>query len=237
MKNQYFGDINDYHKYGLLRLLAKAGNLTTVVCWMRTPDDDRSDGSNTGYLHSPKRWRHYDPELYDHLKELVCRQGVRKIRGIENTDILPRCRFYSEVIPSDKHLRGEYYDRFLNLARGADLLFFDPDNGMEIKSLPLGRKNSDRYLYWNEVTSAFERGHSLLVYQHFAYVKRDPFIQNLAKQFGKAAGIGTVYSFRTPNVVFFLIPHQDKEEMLAESGQAIEKAWRGQIRVEQHEMG
>jgi hypothetical protein len=47
MKNQYFGDINDYHKYGLLRQLGKGGQLTTAVCWMLTPDDGRSDGGHT----------------------------------------------------------------------------------------------------------------------------------------------------------------------------------------------
>lgn len=39
MKNQYFGDINDYRKYGLIRLLTGAGKLKTTVCWMLTPDD------------------------------------------------------------------------------------------------------------------------------------------------------------------------------------------------------
>lgn len=55
MKNQYFGDINDYHKYGLLRLLGGGGELATAVCWMLTPDDGRSDGGHTGYLHAPEK--------------------------------------------------------------------------------------------------------------------------------------------------------------------------------------
>jgi len=37
MKNQYFGDINDYRKYGLLRCFAEAG-LNIGVCWMLTPE-------------------------------------------------------------------------------------------------------------------------------------------------------------------------------------------------------
>jgi len=40
MKNQYFGDINDYRKYGLLRLLTDGGDIRTAVCWMLTPGDD-----------------------------------------------------------------------------------------------------------------------------------------------------------------------------------------------------
>ena len=41
MKNQYFGDVNDYRKYGLLRVLQREANLRCVVAWMLTPDDGR----------------------------------------------------------------------------------------------------------------------------------------------------------------------------------------------------
>jgi len=37
MKNQYFGDINDYRKYGLLRTLT-GGQIKTAVCWMPPRD-------------------------------------------------------------------------------------------------------------------------------------------------------------------------------------------------------
>jgi hypothetical protein len=41
VRNQFFGDINDYHKYGLLRALSGDGDLKVGVCWMLTPDDVR----------------------------------------------------------------------------------------------------------------------------------------------------------------------------------------------------
>ena len=47
MKVQYFGDVNDYRKYVLLRLLAKSGEFKIGVCWMLTPADDRTDGKQT----------------------------------------------------------------------------------------------------------------------------------------------------------------------------------------------
>jgi hypothetical protein len=60
MKNQYFGDVNDYRKYGLIRLLTGRGEISTAVCWMLTPDDDRTDGKFTDYLGSPEKWRRSD---------------------------------------------------------------------------------------------------------------------------------------------------------------------------------
>jgi hypothetical protein len=44
MKNQYFGDENDYKKYGLLRMLAGEVKMKTAVCWMLTPDVEVGDG-------------------------------------------------------------------------------------------------------------------------------------------------------------------------------------------------
>ena len=44
MKNQHFGDISDYRKYGLLRALQSSGDGRLLVAWMLTPDDGSRDG-------------------------------------------------------------------------------------------------------------------------------------------------------------------------------------------------
>jgi hypothetical protein len=67
MKHQYFGDVNDYPKYGLLRGLAGTGDLKIGVCWMMTADNRTKDGRKTGYLSKPDLWRRHDPELFDFL--------------------------------------------------------------------------------------------------------------------------------------------------------------------------
>ena len=56
MKNQYFGDINDYKKYSLLRLLGGQGQIKTAICWVLTEDDNRTDGSKIKYLEQPDKW-------------------------------------------------------------------------------------------------------------------------------------------------------------------------------------
>jgi hypothetical protein len=50
LKNQYFGDINDYRKYGLLRILQSKGNSRLLVAWMLTPDDGSPQGGFRSYL-------------------------------------------------------------------------------------------------------------------------------------------------------------------------------------------
>ena len=68
MKHQYFGDVGDYGKYGLLRYIAKRG-VTIAVNWYLTPDDQSNDGSIRGYLANEKN-RIFDPELFDVLREM-----------------------------------------------------------------------------------------------------------------------------------------------------------------------
>jgi hypothetical protein len=53
VKNQYFGDINDYRKYGLLRVLTNGGEIRTAICWMLTADDGRGDGGFIDCLEQP----------------------------------------------------------------------------------------------------------------------------------------------------------------------------------------
>jgi hypothetical protein len=56
LKNQYFGDVNDYRKYGLLRALSSVTGLPVGVCWLLTMDDGRSDGEFRRYLEEPVRF-------------------------------------------------------------------------------------------------------------------------------------------------------------------------------------
>jgi hypothetical protein len=96
MKNQCFGDLNDYLKYGLLRVIAIDTGMRTSICWMLTPDDSRPDGKETGYLGRPSDFRPYDPPLFDVLKAAVM-TGRRDIgvgesgRILRELRITPKC--------------------------------------------------------------------------------------------------------------------------------------------------
>jgi hypothetical protein len=234
MKNQYFGDINDYRKYGLLRILTNRGELKTAICWMLTPDDGRSDGGRVGYLLQPGRWRELDPLLFDHLSDIVLRRGLRNVSEIENLDILPSCVFLTDIVPDDRESRGAYFQRLMDLARGCDLTFFDPDNGIEVETKQVGRKDSSKYLYWDEIERFWNAGHSLLIYQHFPRVKRASFIAGKARELMRRTGVPEVVSFRTSHVVFFLVPQAERLEFFKERRAEVEGLWGRQIRVANH---
>ena len=70
MKNQYFGDIGDYGKYGLLRRLAKYG-IKIAINWYLTESDGTNDCKSTKYLQKEEESSKYDSELFCILKGML----------------------------------------------------------------------------------------------------------------------------------------------------------------------
>ncbi len=236
MKDQYFGDLNDFKKYGLLRALGGDGRLGTAVCWSLTEDDSRSDGSRINYLREPVAWRAHDPVVFDHLREQVLRKGVRRVRAIERAAVLPNCRFFGEIVRDDACLRDAYFERFFHFAEGADLVFFDPDNGLGVRSVARGKKRSSKYLYRCEVERAFTAGHSVLFYQHFPRRPRDLFLKALVQQLSHVGGLRSVVSFSSSHVAFILLPQPHHEARLVGNAEEFARRWEGLVRIRRYRL-
>ncbi len=222
MKNQYFGDVNDYRKYGLLRVLAGDGEFRTAVCWMLTKNDDSRDGGNRGYLDKPKMWERYDPELFRELA--TCRRSVQEA---EKRQIIPRAVYFERPLTDNSAVRKRYFVDFLREAVGCELVFFDPDNGLDVKSVPRGRKGSCKYLYPDELKQAFDAGHSVLVYQHYPFLKRHKYHRMQAKRLCKLLSVPSVWLFSTPYVLFLLVPQRRHMEYLAQKADEFGERWSG----------
>lgn len=233
MKDQYFGDINDYRKYALLRALIGESDLRTTVCWMLTPPDDRPDGGKIGYLGQPQRWRAYDPDLYDWLRQTVLERNTREVGQIEAAGLLPRTRFHGAVVPAAPAERAAYMQSLQRLASASDLVFFDPDNGLEIPSVRPGSAGAVRYLFWSEAAATFRMGASLLIYQHFARVRRERFIQGLALRLRQVCEGDPVLAIHTPHVLFLLVPRPGTGPDWRSRLAPLEATWRGQFRISQ----
>jgi hypothetical protein len=143
MKDQYVGDINDYRKYGLLRAIIHASGLRLLVAWMLTPDDGGNDGNFVTYLQSPDRWSRHDPNLFAKLKELLAHEK-RQVSLIENSGLLLDAKYYASHVPDTASGRSSWFNSLDKQAQESDFVFLDPDNGLEVKSKPYGRKNSSK---------------------------------------------------------------------------------------------
>lgn len=224
MKNQYFGDVNDYLKYGLLRCFSHAG-WRVGVCWMLTPDDGSSGGGKTDYLFKGGVSWSRDPFLFDALSSAISEGAPRDVAVVERRSLIPNASFLSRAVPDDKLRRSAWFDSALDALSSCDLLFFDPDNGLEVPSKPPGVKDSTKYLYWSEVRLAWERGASLLIYQHFAHQKRQAFINRLKGQLEREAAGAVVTPLKGANVLFLLACQPRHEAMAKVALELVRSRW------------
>lgn len=231
MKNQYFGDVNDYRKYGILRILAK-DDIHILISWMLTPNDGSADGKHINYLNEPNRWRSYDPELFDALHEEVMVNNRRDVACVGERNLIRNASFVEAILDGSPAARTSWLTELRQKNSNMDLIFFDPDNGIEVPSTPKTRRNSKKYVYWEELEEAWKSGLSLLVYQHFCREERDFFIERLGDEFKRRLGSSEVHVIRTAHVVFFLAPQPRHAKILVGRANILDKHWRKGILVQ-----
>lgn len=211
MKDQYTADVNDYLKYSLLRALAISEKLGVV--WMLTPTDGRRDGGRLGYLNQPGRFRGLDPVVFDSLSELV-ESDRRTVRAVEERMLLKDAVYFSEILRDDLTSRELYFRGTWGAVAGCSIVFFDPDNGLAVKSVAKGRTNSSKYLFWDELEAGFTRGHSIVVYQHFPRRARTAFLEELAARLCVTTGCGPILALATSHVAFVIAPQAEHASRL-----------------------
>lgn len=172
MKNQYFGDIGDYGKFGLLRWLAGQG-LSIAVNWYLTPDDASNDGNIRGYL-SKEKDRRYDPELYDALRRM-CAREVKDVRLFAKRGMISGAIYYDGIVEPGPGFslsvlekwaaRERWHQRALVACAEAELVFMDPDNGLR-PGCPSARKDAPKFVYASEVCDYYDWGQDVVYYCH-----------------------------------------------------------------------
>jgi len=205
VKVQYFGDVNDYRKFALLRLLSRVGQFKIGVCWMLTEPDDSKEGGNRKYLEQAAKWCAYDPALFDALAKVPASPQLSDLQRIEADGIVPDATFFNEFTPDKLSERQAFHTRCMDAFADRDLVFFDPDNGLDVPSLSKGRKRSSKYVFLDEVADHYAAGRSVLVYQHLGRkLPRKTFVeQKAAKLWGVLPG-ASMLAFDTAHVVFLL---------------------------------
>lgn len=222
VKEQYVGDVNDYRKYALLRGLSRSG-LKLGVCWMLTPNDERSDGNKLSYL-GQLRQEHHDPELFALLRRVSDEPDARRLILIEGSEILPAAVYFNEIVPETLFERQLWFRRASAALAETDLIFFDPDNGIEVGSVGKGRRNSSKYVYRDELAASYRAGHSLLVYQHFQRKEREGFIRDIADDLRRVAPDAEIWAIRTAHVVFMLAIQPRHHAALSAAAQHVRDA-------------
>ena len=236
MQNPYTADIGDYGKYILLRTLA-GSDLRLAVVWYLNPHVGKSaDGKFPEYLSEAKEsgYRCASPTIYDGLRKIV-RNGHRRISFIREGGILPADTIFYEA-PLDylkfgamrarKRAREELLAAALSATGKSELVFFDPDNGLEVKSHSPCSKLGAKYIFENEIRVFWQRNQSILVYQHLnrSGTLEEQAHRGLARLRALADDSeGWAFSFHSYSVrLYFLLPIKGHASELRERTRELE---------------
>ncbi len=251
MQDQYVGDVGDFGKYGLLRALCgwsgTKPKLSLGVVWYVVPSEShKNDGRHVSYLSEQARpaYRECDPDLYDELAELV-QSGRRTLQAIQKGNVLPRrTRFYDAPLTFDgmpgngsnaqqlrMKQRNAWLTGSLKATEGRDLVFVDPDNGLESRSYSRTSQYGPKYVYFDELAPHIERGHSLVVYHHFSRSKpaQDQVTDRLAQLSARLVGTGgsfaLIYHRGTARAFFVLPARRHRATLLARARRVVSGPW------------
>lgn len=182
MQDRYVGDVGDFGKYGLLNEICKKshGSVKLGINWFYVTREEKQRGerrySSYSYLNDEskdsKKYAVCFPDLYDKLKGIV--NGRRSIKEIENCLILPKeTVFYSKPLPYSsvnprerEEERKNWFRESLSQLKSADIIFLDPDNGIQADKVRKTQIKAIKYVFKDEIKQYYELDKSLLIYNH-----------------------------------------------------------------------
>jgi len=234
MQNRYVGDIGDYLKLSILRVLSPGYRLG--IAWWLYPDESHNrDGRHIGYLQQSGQWQQFDPDLFDGLADIVA-TNQRTVRSLEAANLLPGAVFASRMIPvggrtSDRsQQRRLWFEAAKRRVEDADLVFVDPDNGLAPTGYSCKSSKAGKSVTVSEIRELARPGRCLIVYHHQTRRKggHHAEIEHWADRL-RASGFGRVDALRakpySPRVYFLL----DAPTDVRRRAELIASGWRGLI--------
>jgi hypothetical protein len=230
MKDQYVGDINDYLKYSLLRALGQETVGPQLVCWMLTEDDGGVDGRKISYLKDPAGYREIDPDLFDALRRIV-ESGIRTTTAVETNGTLPGSTFFRTRLEDGAVQRSMFFSDLWSQAPGHQIVFFDPDNGLSVDSVPIGRAGSRRYLYCSELDPLVDLDAAAVIYQHFPRVQRVPYVALQLDRLASALpGFHTI-AIHSAHVAFLAVAPPRRVDAIRMGFQLAKRRWASRLQL------
>ena len=237
MQNRYFGDVGDYGKYGLLRklcgLTSDGPQLSLGVVWYLVPDEGHNDdGKHVSYL-SDLAYRSCDPGLFDGLK-LLLNDGQRSVSKIQQSTLLPgETTFFDTFLSYDGmpvagiankqarlYKRQDWLSDALNAVENRDIVFLDPDNGFQVKSVKRHADKGVKYVFWDEAEQFSDENRTLVIYHHLnrTMKSRDQITVKIEEYRSNLPRGDTVIPLlfkRGSHRVFFIVPSRTHSSLIS----------------------
>jgi hypothetical protein len=179
VRHNFVNDIGDYAKYALLRTLCSGDaqrNRLGVIWYLTNHAERNGDGRHRVHL-SRTGWDHLDPDLLARMRAIesgLAEPATLHLDLIEQSGILPADTVYfSEAMPGTDvpvrlriDRRAAWFERARQATAGCNLLFLDPDNGLETKSVRPTSRLAGKYATATEVAKLLSTGAGVILYQH-----------------------------------------------------------------------
>lgn len=179
VRHNFVNDIGDYAKYALLRALYANGPVDVrlgVIWYLTEHAAHNGDGRKRAHL-SDGGWQELDPDLLQAMRRIEGRlhsQGDLNLSLIESSEILPaETAYFSEAVPYAGRTaqqraadRAAWFERARKAVEDCNLIFLDPDNGLEVRSAPVTSPQAGKYATVPEITALLESGAAVVLYQH-----------------------------------------------------------------------
>ena len=238
MQDRYSGDVGDFGKFGLLRHLVNDTAYCLGINWYLFPNEKRNeDGKFIHYL-SDTQYQACDTELLNKLKNIV--SNKRTVSALEKSQLF-RCstRYFSDGVDfysqspgqtkSNKSrrllLRKNWQEKATTALSSCNVIFLDPDNGLEIDSCKsLNQKKSGKYAYFDEINQFHKGKIFTVIYHHLNRHKNhgthQEQIRTRAQELAKHINpVDTVYCLRyTPYSprAFFILSTEGASKIVAD---------------------
>jgi len=225
MQNKYVGDIGDYGKYALLNLLCARELRCLVIWYLSEMEAKNADGKFREYLDSLE-FRKAEPRIFDALKDISSSTDGRNIGAVRQKGILPAetdfhepmLSYFNVSLSDRKQCRDKWFANAAEKAKKADLIFLDPDTGLEVKSHGPFSKMGTKYATIEEVKTFLAEEKSVVLYQHRNHSgKIEDQVEDVFKRLaigGKEPSGGAI-SFHTFSTrIYFVFPSSNHESRL-----------------------
>jgi len=250
MQCRYVGDVGDFGKYGLLRALCTS-DFNLGIIWYLADKEHNNDGRHINYLYDAnpqaKSLKECDPDLYRKLKEIVT--DTRCVKKISEAGILPNTTFFEKLLsfkdedsvfvpkPQRKQFRKKWADDALIKISKCNIIFVDPDTGINLNNDCAYRKKGPKYIFFTELGKfrseelTFSENRSLVIYHHLnRRGTADSQIENLLIKIRKEVDCFNPFALRYhrgPARAFFIVPGsiRDSKLLSQKADEFLQRGW------------
>jgi hypothetical protein len=182
MQDRYSGDVGDFGKFSLLQCLFGNSQDRIGVIWYLFPNETHNDdGGHIDYL-TNRDFLDCDKHLCEKLSRVV--HGNRSVAALEKAGLLSaNTVYFSEILDFHRRFpsqtrkdqqeredsRKQWIARAVKEVSKCNVLFLDPDNGLQISSCSkTSQIKSGKFTFYPEISELMKDKDILVVYHHLS---------------------------------------------------------------------